>query len=118
MKLLQYEETRTMLKPIIDRLNAKGLLYKHFEEIPPKALGIRHRIRMFGATDVKGYYTAVFVVAQKSRVLMKDVEKFETILRKLELYADHAFKHKVLMLDAPLCSKAEAAFKQQGWKIL
>jgi len=118
MKLLQYEETRAMLKPIIDRLNAHGLIFKQFEEVRPGALGIRHRIRLFAATDRQGYYTAVFVVAQKSRVVMKDVEKFESILRKLELYADHAFKHRVMMLDAPLCSKAEAAFKRQGWKII
>ena len=118
MITLQYEETRTMLKPIIDRLNARGLIYKKLDEVPPAALGIRNRIRLFAATDRQGYYTAIFVVAQKSRVLMKDVEKFETILRKLELYADHAFKHRVLMLDAPLCSKAEAAFKKQGWKII
>ncbi|MEJ2468580.1 MAG: hypothetical protein P8Y65_04895 [Campylobacterales bacterium] len=118
MKMLQYEETRTMLKPIIDRLNAGGLIYKNLSEVEPKALGIRNRIRMFVATDRQGYYTAIFVVAQKSRVLMKDVEKFETILRKLELFADHAFKHRILMLDAPLCSKAEAAFKKQGWKII
>lgn len=118
MKMLHYEETRTMFKPIIDRLNANGLIYKNLNEVEPKALGIRNRIRMFAATDRQGYYTAIFVVAQKSRVLMKDVEKFETILRKLELYADHAFKHRVLMLDAPLCSKAEAAFKKQGWKII
>ena len=118
MLMLHYEETRTMYKPIIDRLNAKGLIYKKLDEIPPKALGIRNRIRLFAATDRQGYYTTIFVVAQKSRVLMKDVEKFEAILRKLELYADHAFKHRVLMLDAPLCSKAEAAFRKQGWKLI
>jgi len=118
MKMLQYEETRTMLKPIIDRLNAKGLLYKKLDEIQPGALGIRNRIRLFAATDRQGYYTAIFVMAQKSRVLMKDVEKLEVILRKLEVYVDHAFKHRVLILDAPLCSKAEAAFKQQGWKLI
>lgn len=118
MKLLHYEETRTMLKPIIDRLHTHGLIYKNLKEVPPKALGIRNRIRLFEATDTKGYYTALFVVAQKSRVVMKDVEKFETILQKLQLYVDHGFKQRVLMLDAPLCSKAEAAFKQRGWKII
>ena len=118
MKMLQYEETRTMLKPIIDRLNARGLLYKKLNEVFPKAIGIRNRMRLFSATDRQGYYTAIFVVAQKSRVLMKDVEKFDSILRKLELYADHAFKHRILILDAPLCSKAEAAFKKEGWKII
>lgn len=119
MKQLHYfEEIRTMLKPIIDRLNANALIYKRLDEIPVKALGIRNRIRIFNATDVQGYFAAILVVQQKSRVLMKDVEKFEVILHKLEIYSEHAYKHKVLMLDAPLCSKAEAAFKKSGWKII
>lgn len=118
MKMLQFEETRTMYKPIIDRLNAHGLIYKELNEVAPKALGIRNRIRLFEATDRHGYYTALFVVAQKSRIVMKDVEKFEGIVHKLQLYVDHAFKYRLLMLDAPLCSKAEAAFKKQGWKLM
>lgn len=107
-----------MFKPIVDRLNRRGLIYKTLEEVPPGALGIRNRIRLFAATDRSGYYAAIFVVARKSRVLMKDVEQFETIMRKFEHYVDHTFKYKVLMLDAPLCSKAETAFKQLGWKIV
>lgn len=107
-----------MLKPIIDRLSAASLIYKKLDEVLPKTLGIRNRIRIFAATDLEGYFAAVYVVAQKTRVLIKDVEKFEIIHKKLEMYQDHAIKRKVIMLDAPLCSKAEASFKEHGWTIL
>jgi len=87
------------------------------QEVLPKELGIRNKIKIYKATDVNGYFWAIFAVSQKSRLLMKDVHKFEEIYAKFTLYMDHNFKHKVLFIDAPLCSKAEAAFKQAGWKL-
>ncbi len=107
-----------MLKPIIERLNSKSLIYKKLVEVAPKDLGIRNRIRIFCATDPKGYYSAIFIIDQKSRVLVKDIEKFEQILQKLKLYSDHSFKYKLLMLDAPICSKALSGLKSLGWKVI
>jgi len=48
---------------------------------------------------------------------MKDVHKFEEIYAKLVLFFDHNFKHKIIFIDAPLCSKAKEALISQGWKI-
>lgn len=106
------------LKLIIDELQQKGNIYKRFEEVTPKQLGIRNRIRMFHAVDTKGYFSALFMISQKSRVLMKDVVKMEEIYNKLVIFCDHNFKHKLIKIDAPLCSKAERAFKEAGWKLL
>jgi len=102
---------------LVDSLRNKGKIYKKMQEIPPKELGIRNKIKIYKATDTRGYFWAIFAVSQKSRLLMKDVHKFEEIYAKLALYFEHNFKHKVIFIDAPLCSKAEAAFKQAGWKI-
>ena len=102
---------------VVDSLRKKGKIYKKMKEIAPKELGIRNKIRIYKATDTKGYFWAIFAVSQKSRLLMKDVRKFEEIYAKLTVYCEHNFKHKVLFLDAPLCSKAQAALKSQGWKI-
>ncbi len=107
-----------MLKPVVDRLRTQDCLFKKLREIQPKELGIRNRIRLFDALDLSGEYSALFVVAQKSRVLRKDVEKYETILRKLETAVGHGFKHRLLMLDAPLCSKAKALFIERGWRLV
>lgn len=106
------------LKTIIDTLQQNGKIYKKLEEIKPKELGIRNKIRIFKATDINGYFTAIFVVSQKSRLLIKDVVKFEEIYKKLAHYCEHNFKYKRLIIDAPLCSKAEKAYKEAGWKLL
>ncbi|MBN2816123.1 MAG: hypothetical protein JXQ67_05530 [Campylobacterales bacterium] len=105
------------MQMVVDSLRSRGKIYKKMQEVSPKELGIRNKIKMYKATDVSGYFWAIFAVSQKSRLLMKDVHKFEEIYSKLTLYCEHNFKHKVIFIDAPLCSKAEAAFVQAGWKI-
>ena len=105
------------MQMVVDSLRKKGKIYKKMQEVAPKELGIRNRIKIYKATDISGYFWAIFGVSQKSRILMKDVHKFEEIYAKLSLYCDHNFKHKIIFIDAPLCSKAKEAFKMQGWKV-
>ncbi|MFT5662132.1 MAG: hypothetical protein ACI9TV_002780 [Sulfurimonas sp.] len=102
---------------LVDSLREKGKIYKKMQEVVPKELGIRNKIKIYKATDMTGYFTAIIAVSQKSRVLMKDVRKYEEIYSKLTVHFDHNFKHKLIFIDAPLCSKAKEAFKTQGWKI-
>ena len=105
------------MQMVVDSLRSKGSIYKKMQEVSPKELGIRNKIKIYKATDTKGYFWAIFAISQKSRVLMKDVRKFEEIYSKLTLYFEHNFKHKLIFIDAPLCSKAQVAFKEAGWKI-
>jgi len=105
------------MQMVVDSLRKTGKIYKKINEVTPKELGIRNKIKIYKATDTQGYFWAIFAVSQKSRLLMKDVHKFEEIYAKLALFCEHNFKHKIIFIDAPLCSKAEAAFIEAGWKI-
>ncbi|WP_294965860.1 hypothetical protein [Sulfurimonas sp.] len=105
------------MQTVVDTLRKKGKIYKKMLEISPKDLAIRNKIKIYKATDTTGYFSAIFAVSQKSRLLMKDVRKFEEIFTKLKIFCGHNFKHKIVFIDAPLCSKAKEAFKSQGWKI-
>ena len=105
------------MQMVVDSLRTKGKIYKKMQEVAPKELGIRNKIKIYKATDMSGYFWAIFAVSQNSRLLMKDVHKFEEIYAKLTLFCGHNFKYKILFIDAPLCSKAKLAFKTQGWKI-
>jgi len=105
------------MQMVVDSLRKKGKIYKKMQEITPKELGIRNKIRIYKATDIKGYFWAIFAVSQKSRILMKDVHKMQEIYAKLSIFCEHNFKYKIIFIDAPLCSKAAAGFKESGWKI-
>jgi len=102
---------------VVDSLRKKGKIFKKMQEIAPKELAIRNKIKLFKATDMNGFFWAIFAISQKSRILMKDVHKMQEIYAKLTLFCEHNFKYKIIFIDAPLCSKAKAAFKEAGWKI-
>jgi len=105
------------MQMVVDSLRSKGKIYKKMQEVSPKELGIRNKIKIYKATDTNNKFCAIFAVSQKSRLLMKDVHKFEEIYSKLSLFSETNFTHKIIFIDAPLCSKAKAAFSQAGWKI-
>lgn len=105
------------MQMVVDTFQKKGKIFKRMQEVPPKELGIRNKIKIFKATDTNSFFWAIFAVSQKSRIVVKDVHKFEEIFRKLSVFCDHNFKYKTIFIDAPLCSKAKEAFKQIGWKI-
>jgi len=107
----------TDMQVVVDSLRKKGKIYKKIEEISPKSLRIRNKIKIYKATDINGYFWAIFLVSQKSRLLMKDVAKFEEIYTKLTLFCDHNFKYKTIFIDAPLCLKAKKSFKEMGWRV-
>jgi len=105
------------MQSVVDSLRKKGKIYKKMQEISPKELGVRNRIKIYKATDIAGYFYSIFAVSQKSKLLMKDIHKFEEIYAKLTLFCGHNFKYKIIFLDAPICSKAREALLFQGWKI-
>lgn len=106
-----------ILEQVVEDFRKNGKLFKKMEEISPKELGIRNRITIFKSVDIAGYFWAIFVVKQKSRILLKDVAKLEEIYKKLVFYKEHNFKYKTIYIDAPLCSKAKKGFKESGWRI-
>ena len=105
------------MQVLVESLRKKGKIYKKMQKIEPRELGIRNKIKIYKAIDIGGYFWAIFAVSQKSKLLMKDVHKFEEIYAKLSIYCEHNFKYKIIFIDAPLCSKAKIAFKERGWEI-
>lgn len=105
------------MQTLVDALRVKGKIYKKIQEITPKELGIRNKIKLYNALDTSNKYSIILIISQKSRILQKDVEKFETIFEKMGLFCDRDFTYKHIFIDAPLCSKAKVLFEQHGWKI-
>jgi len=105
------------METIVEDFRKKGKLFKKLQPILPKELGIRNRIDIYKAVDLYGYFWAIISVSQKTRILLKDVAKFEEIYKKLVIYSDHNYKYKMIYIDAPLCSKAKKGFKELGWRI-
>jgi len=106
------------MQKIVTTLQSKKLIYKKMEEIIPSKLNIRNKIRIFHTLDLSSRYGVTLVISQKSRVLQKNVLVFNSIVEKVALYVDHKVITKVIIIDAPLCSKAAALFKVHKWKVI
>ena len=106
------------MRDFVEFLKSKGRIYKKIESIAPKDIGVRNKIEIYHCVDLKGYYSLTITITQKSRVLQKDVEKYNNIFNKCVSYLDHNCKYKLLIIESPLCSKAAAKFKEQGWILL
>ena len=102
---------------VVESFAKQGKVFKKLQEISPKELGIRNKIKIYKGVDIRGYFWAIFVVSQKTRILQKDVAKFEEIYTKLVVYSEHNYKYKTIFIDAPLCSKAKEGFKTLGWRV-
>lgn len=97
-----------MYKELIDKFHIKNDL----KQIEPKELGLRKKIGIFYDEAV-----LLFVISQKSRVLIKDTVKIEEIEKKVKEFTKSEFKQKVIIIDAPLCSKAKKELENLKWEV-
>ena len=97
---------------------AKALtMIRQVTPIDPKLLKIRSKVELYEGVD-KNKYTAIIGIKQKSRILTKDIIRFEDMVVKMAHYFDHAFDAKKLIVDAPMCSKAAKAMRENGWEVV
>ena len=106
------------MKKLVNILLEKNYIYKSLHEIDIKTLGTRKKIKIYEGVDPKSYYTSIFVLNQKSRFLRKNADDLESLYEKLKVVQDHNFKHKLLIYQMPLCSKAKALMKERGWRFI
>lgn len=92
-------------------------MIKQVSPLDPKILKIRSKVELFKGVD-KNRFTAIIGVKQKSRILIKDIAKFEDIVEKMAHYYNHAFDAKKIIVDAPMCSKASKSMKENGWEVV
>ena len=107
-----------MLKEVMEPLQAGGFLFKRFEPFSLKTIGSRKRIGVYHGVDLENRYTLVFVVEKKSRVLQKEVREWLEIKSKIEHHYGYRILQNVLLLRAPICSKAKALLEAEGWSVI
>ncbi|RXK04192.1 hypothetical protein [Halarcobacter bivalviorum] len=95
----------------------KEILFKEIEEISPKELKSRKKIKIFVSTSVKKEYYAIFIVDSKSRFIRKNAEDLMQLEFELAQYKEHNFKKKELLISSALCSKAKKLLEDNKWSV-
>ena len=105
------------MKTIVELLQKKKLIFKSLKPIEIKELGSRKKIDIYLGVDLDSYYACIIHVAKKSRILRKEAMELMEFHNKLEAYNESKINKKYIYIQAPLCSKAKALFKEEKWKI-
>ena len=105
------------MKTIVELLQKKKLIFKSLKPIEIKELGSRKKIDIYLGVDLDTYYACIIHVVKKSRILRKEAMELMEFHNKLEAYNESKINKKYIYIQAPLCSKAKALFKEEKWKI-
>jgi len=105
------------LREITKYYQDKNIIFKDFNDIEPKEINSRKKIKIYCGTTVSKDYYAIFIVDAKSRFIRKNANDLIDLCEVLAKYLDHNFKKKELLISSPLCSKAKAFLKENGWSV-
>lgn len=105
------------MKSLTGYFTNKNIIFKDFVCVDPKDLGSRKKIKIYDALGVDKSYYAIFIIDAKSRFLRKNADELEVLLETLIQKKDHNYKHKIALIQSPLCSKAKAQLEDNSWRV-
>lgn len=105
------------MKTIVEYLQKKHIIFKSLREIDPKVLHSRKQVKIYLGVDLKRYYTMVMYLEKKSRVVKKEARVLILLHEKLEEYLERKITKKMILINAPLCTKAKSLLEESGWKV-
>lgn len=105
------------MKDLITYYSKKGQIFTKINEILPKELNSRKKIKIYDATTLDMKFYAIFVIDSKSRFIKKNADDLMNLEEQLAKYLGHNFKIKELLIKSEICSKAKAYLKENSWSV-
>ena len=104
------------MKSVLEKIGS-GTLFSSLVTIDKTVLHTRKKMTILSGIDHKSFYHFMFDMEQKSRFEMKNAKEILALEEQVVLHVNHRFKHKHLLLNAPLCSHAQKYLEEEGWRI-
>ena len=104
------------MKSVLEKIGS-GTLFASLVTIDKTVLHTRKKMTILSGIDLKSFYHLMFDMEQKSRFVMKNAKEILALEEQVVLHVNHRFKHKHLLLNAPLCSHAQKYLEEEGWRI-
>ena len=101
-----------------DILHEHGFIFRSTQKIDVKTLGSRKKLHLWLGVDLNGYYTDIMWLNKRSRVLVKEAAIIEQLHERLEKHIGATIKGRIIVIEAPLCSKAKKYFYELGWQVV
>jgi hypothetical protein len=106
------------LNKLINLLLKKSGIYREFEPIKLKEIGINSKIIFYRCINLKYHYHAIFVIQNKTPLSMKKIDELNIIYSSLVTYLDHEFKKKILVLSVQVSKKVQDRLKIEKWRVI
>ncbi|NQY94295.1 MAG: hypothetical protein HRT43_09040 [Campylobacteraceae bacterium] len=105
------------MKELTNYFVNKNIIFKELNEVFPKDLKSRKKVRIYDGIGVDKKYYAIFILDAKSRFLRKNANDLMDLCNKLIDLKKHNYKKKELLISSPLCSHAKKLLKDNGWGV-
>jgi len=105
------------LKDLTKYFVNKNIIFKELNEVFPKDLKSRKKIKIYDGIGIDKNYYAIFILDAKSRFLRKNANDLMDLCNKLIDLKKHNYKKKELLISSPLCSHAKKLLKDNGWGV-
>jgi len=105
------------LKDLTNYFVNKNIIFKELNEVFPKDLKSRKKIKIYDGIGIDKNYYAIFILDAKSRFLRKNANDLMDLCNKLINLKEHNYKKKELLISSPLCSHAKKLLKDNGWGV-
>ncbi len=96
------------MKEILNILIKNKIICK---ELKPIELNTRKKIKAYLGVNIKNEYCFILKIDKKTRILKKDIEEYFKLLPEINF----RYKKKILIINAPVCSKTKELLKD--WRI-
>lgn len=97
------------MKEVLDILIKNKILCK---ELQPIKLNTKKKLKVYLGVNIKNEYCFILQINKKTRILKKDIEEYFKILPEINF----RYKKKILITNAPICSKSKELLKE--WRII
>ncbi len=105
------------MKDLTNYFVNKNIIFKELNEVFPKDLKSRKKIKIYDGIGIDKNYYAIFILDAKSRFLRKNANDLMDLCNKLIKLKEHNYKKKELLISSPLCSHAKKLLKDNGWGV-
>ncbi|MBN2963642.1 hypothetical protein JWV37_02525 [Sulfurospirillum sp. T05] len=102
---------------IVNALLSKGVVCRSLTPVSLRELDSRKRLECYVGVGLDARYICVWMRESKTKILSAEAAQLEALVARLEVLRNHRVFVKILLTNAPVCSKTQTLMQKNGWRI-
>lgn len=106
------------MRNLIDIMVKNSIICPKMDKVDKQKFKIRKKINIYNGVTIQSHRILIFHIERKSKISQREIRLLNDIGLKLIERSKIIFKTKILVINAPTCSKAKRLSEGLGWKFL